>query len=109
MQGPVQTQLTQKPLKYEVTSKITEADIDVVRERKIKDLETKAAKQREKIEIVTNLFFCIITLKIQERLQNVARMQQNRGAIDALQMTTEETIKNIKVERLPKLVSDYTQ
>jgi hypothetical protein len=36
-------------------------------------------------------------------------MQQNRGAIDALQMTTEETIKNIKVDRLPKLVSDYTQ
>jgi len=46
-----------------VTSKITEADIDAVRERKIKDLETKAAKQREKIEIVTNQF-CIMTLKL---------------------------------------------
>jgi len=36
-------------------------------------------------------------------------MQQQNSALNALQMTTEDTIKNIKVDRLPKLVSDQTR
>jgi hypothetical protein len=51
--GLVFTQLTQKPFKYDVTSRVTEADIDMARDQKLKDLEVKALKQREKLEIVS--------------------------------------------------------
>ena len=48
------TKLYSKPFKYEQShnKKITEEHIDQVRERKLKDLEIKAAKEREKLEIV---------------------------------------------------------
>lgn len=68
------TKLYQKPFKYETSqnNRITEEQIDQVRDRKLKEIEVKAAKEREKLEIVIILLNLFL---IQERLHRIARMQ----------------------------------
>ncbi|TNV81206.1 hypothetical protein FGO68_gene9100 [Halteria grandinella] len=72
--------------------------IDQVRERKLRDLESKAIKEKERQELL--------------RIQQLARQQaynssQGQGA--SINLVTEEMSKRVKIDKLPILIENNTQ
>ena len=61
--------------------------IDQVRERKLKDIEQKAAKERERLEI----------MKLQQIARQQAAMSNGQGG-GAINLVTDEMLKRVKVE-----------
>jgi hypothetical protein len=72
--------------------------INQTRERKLRELEAKAAKDRERQELL--------------RLHKIARLQASlmngKGGKASINLVTEDMIKRVKVEKLPTLIENAT-